>query len=137
MRVCAACVLGVCATVCVHVCVRTPAASSLVGRVNPILLFVAPPTSLLLLPAPQLPVLKMLLRKTESNQYCGNEPLTNATAPAQTAPGGWFRVSVPMSAFACADAGLPLAQVDQFDLQNQVCLTKLQTLLICSCAVVW
>lgn len=86
------------------------------------------------MPAPQLPVLKMLLRKTESNQYCGNEPLTNATAPAQTnatapaqtAPGGWFRVSVPMSAFACDDAGLPLAQVDQFDLQNQVtCLTKL------------
>lgn len=62
----------------------------------------------------------MFLRKTEGNQYCGSEPLTNSTAPdftARTAPGGWFRISVPTSAFDC---GLPLAQIDQFDLQNQI-----------------
>jgi hypothetical protein len=66
----------------------------------------------------------MLLRKTESNQYCSNEPLTNSTvAQVTTARGGaaaWRRVTVPISAFGCDAAGLSLDQVDQFDWQNQI-----------------
>lgn len=71
----------------------------------------------------QLPVLKMLLRTSEINQYCGNEPLLtqhNSTAPGATAPGGWFKITVPLSVFGCAGAGLPLDQVTQFDIQNQI-----------------
>lgn len=70
----------------------------------------------------------MLLRKTEGNRYCGAEPTTNSTAPVQTAAGGWYKITVATAAFDCeGKGGLPLAEVDQFDLQN----TNIRNAIVC------
>lgn len=66
--------------------------------------------------AVQLPDLKLFLRKSETNKYCGAEPTTNSTTPVQTAAGGWYRLTIPMSAFECG--GL-LSEINQFDWQNK------------------
>ena len=88
----------------------------------------------------QLPDLKMFLRKTEAGDgkgYCSVEPTTNSTtnstattgststnsttpgSAAETAAGGWYKLTVPLSAFDCGGGGLSLADVDQFDFQNE------------------
>jgi hypothetical protein len=72
----------------------------------------------------QLPDLKMLMRNTEKNQYCANEPTTNSTTPVETS-GEWYRLMVPLSAFDCSGPGL--ANIDQFDWQN----TAIRNALVC------
>lgn len=54
------------------------------------------------------------------------EPTTNSTTPVETAAGGWYRLTIPISAFAC-DGLLPLAEVDQFDWQN----TQIRNAIVC------
>jgi hypothetical protein len=72
----------------------------------------------------QLPDLKLILRKAESNNFCQAEPMISAFAPAggnatAAANGGWWEVTVPTSAFDCGAAGgVTLAQAGHFEFKN-------------------
>jgi hypothetical protein len=70
----------------------------------------------------------MLMRKTETNNYCGAEPMISSFAPATSSAGGWYKVTVPLSAFDCEKGGgLQLDQIDQFDWQN----TNIRNAVVC------
>lgn len=58
--------------------------------------------------------------QADKGSYCGKEVmLTPESGYAQKASGDWYRVSIPLRAFAC-DAGSAggLAAIDRVDLQN-------------------
>lgn len=78
-------------------------------------------------PPGQAPPLNIFMGNTQTKTFC-NKVSLSSQAPVGTAPGGWFRFSIPLSAWQCPD----LATVDTFGFANDnsapahFCVDKLQ-----------
>eukprot|EP00884_Botryococcus_braunii_P001907 jgi/Botrbrau1/11717/Bobra.0195s0045.1 len=64
-------------------------------------------------PPGQLPPLTIFMGNTQTKVFCNALPLSSQT-PTGTAPGGWFRFSIPLAAWQCPN----LANVDTFGFSN-------------------